>query len=1026
MKKLKLLLMACALLVSAGVQAKDNVTSDFLKDADLSSLQGWGNPGRTDWRTNGAVNVVEFWNWSTQFNFSQTANLPAGYYRLAVNAFYRNGGNGDGTNNNMAWIFAGEQKKNVIALNSMTDLSGYSGSNDLYRAATAFSQGQYSNEFDFKVEVEGDGTVSVEIGFKGTCPNSGWCILGPVTLYKYTAADYMEDYRAKVEEAEALYSTPMWAADLAALQAAVVDENTLTTVDEVFSAVNTLSNAIIAANTSITTYAAAIAPFNKLKEQADAIADVKYTETTAGSHATFTDAIAAQQTAATNAADAAAITAAITALKSAVKDYINAAEPKNDGDYFDVTCLMANPDFDDNTITGWTNESTLNPNTRIQCNEFFGSAAFDFYQTVSGLPNGSYTLSMKAFQRPGWYDGVYADYANGINNATAKIYVNSDESDVKNIMEEMNATRIYTDPNGVDEFNSDKQPANAPGFIPNSMEGAAAWFAEGKYQTEVAALVEEGSLRLGFKDEAHSGDVWTLFDEFRLHYYGSSKMIYYKQQLPQIKAAANADLGNALYASVTGIEKSDFQTALTATPASETEAAYKAVIDDIAAKQAAFRAAVTAYDALDAAKAYSALTKVSTNIGTGVFQYNATTNDNLFSAYETAKAAVDVYTVNATSTAAAIQTLVEALDDAIANYNNQALNTPEVSTHYNLTVATDGHAKNGNAVIIVPGATSDNNPTGYGLNANNAINANLAQAVTFTQVSGNTYNISFETVDGTAYLTYGRTNGSAAGWSDSQIQATTDDANKGEFKIVATTTPNVFNIVNTLTNTNIDCQVDGDIYTDEDITLDGFSIAEANQASVGVSIDADVKYGTRIFPFTPTLPAGVKAYSCEEANGKTLTLVEVEKPAAGTPYILFAENGLSSTNLSGWGVLSSLEAKSNGALTGVYTATYAPKESFVLQKNDGKVAFYEVGNNNDIEVPANLCYLTWPAGGQPSAGARAFFFPENNATAIKAINALTSGKAEIFNASGAKIPALQKGMNIIRTADGKSQKVMVK
>ena len=113
-------------------------------------MQGWGNPGRTDWRTNGAVNVVEFWNWSTQFNFSQTANLPAGYYRLAVNAFYRNGGNGDGTNNNMAWIFAGEQKKNVIALNSMTDLSGYSGSNDLYRAATAFSQGQYSNEFDFK------------------------------------------------------------------------------------------------------------------------------------------------------------------------------------------------------------------------------------------------------------------------------------------------------------------------------------------------------------------------------------------------------------------------------------------------------------------------------------------------------------------------------------------------------------------------------------------------------------------------------------------------------------------------------------------------------------------------------------------------------------------------------------------------------------------------------------------------------------------------------------------------------------
>jgi hypothetical protein len=157
-----------------------------------------------------------------------------------------------------------------------------------------------------------------------------------------------------------------------------------------------------------------------------------------------------------------------------------------------------------------------------------------------------------------------------------------------NIMAEMKSTRIYTDPAGEDAFNSDKQPQNAPGFIPNSMEGAAAWFAAGKYQTEVAALVEEGSLRLGFKDEAHSSDVWTLFDEFRLHYYGSSKMIYYKQQLPQIKASANADLSNALYANITGKEKFDFEEALAATPAEETEDAYKAVIDDIAAKMSEY------------------------------------------------------------------------------------------------------------------------------------------------------------------------------------------------------------------------------------------------------------------------------------------------------------------------------------------------------------------------------------------------------------------------------------------------------
>ena len=352
MKKLKLLIAACALLVSAGMQAKTDVTQTYLKDADLSSLEGWGNPGKTNWKIDGAVNVVEFWNWSNPFSFSQTANLPAGYYRLAVNAFYRNSWSGDGTNNNMAWIFAGEKTQNVIALNSMEDLSGYAGSNDLYKAATAFSQGKFSNEFDFNVT--GEGTVEVEIGFKGTCPNGGWCILGPVTLWEYTVDDYIDDYRAKVSEAEALYNEPMYPSELAALKEAVVDESTLTTIDEVQAAVSTLSQAITIAKNAIVAYANDVAPFNTLKEQAQAIADVAYTETTAGSHSTYAGVISAQQEAVNNAEKADDIAAAISALKDAIKEYVNNSEPANDGEFFDITCLMANPDFDNNNITGWT------------------------------------------------------------------------------------------------------------------------------------------------------------------------------------------------------------------------------------------------------------------------------------------------------------------------------------------------------------------------------------------------------------------------------------------------------------------------------------------------------------------------------------------------------------------------------------------------------------------------------------------------------------------------------------------------
>ena len=1017
MKKLKLLLAFCALLLGwSNASAREDVTSTYLTDADLSSLTGWGNPGKTDWKTDGAVNVVEFWNWSNQFNFSQTASLPNGYYRLAVNSFYRNSWGGDGTNNNMAWIFAGEKKQNVIPLTAMSELSGYAGSNDLYKAATAFSQGKYSNEFDFNVTGAGEGTTDVEIGFKGTCPNGGWCILGPVKLYRYTVDDYIEDYRAKVTEAEALYDDPMYKDDLDALKDAVVEESSLTTIDAVLAQVEILRSAIENANNSITSFAAKIAVFNTLKGQADDIADVEYEETVASSHSTFTSAISSYQTAANNAANEAALNAAIAGLKTATKTYINGAEPKNDGEFFDITCLMENPDFADNTITGWTKESTMNPNTRIQCNEFFGSAAFDFYQTVSGLPNGSYTLGMKAFQRPGDANTVYAAWKEGINNATAKVYVNSDESDVKNIMAEMNATRIYTDPAGEGAFNSDKMPTGANGYIPNSMEGASAWFADDKYKTEVAALVENGSLRLGFKDAAHSGDVWTLFDEFRLHYYGSSKLVYYKQYLPQLRTEVSADLSNALYANVlVSSEDEALDAALAAVPASETEEAYKTVIDGIKDAQTAFRAAAPSYDAMVAAKGYAELTEITANIGSGVFQYPTSITDK-WTTYSSAKSAVDGYTFTTSSTAEGAQTLVNALDEAIADYNGITLNAPDPSKRYWITMHDAEKAWDGNAITFIAGGRSGEGD--YNVQYLSAANANMNQALKFTAVDGkaNTYKISgIRVADGTEQYLTGKLKGYSSG-GNNQIR-TTDDVSKAlEITVQATTTDNQFKLINE-TGTEIarnSANPDNGVYADGNVDS-YFTIAEASQATVDMIIDENVKYATRIFPFTPTTwPNGVTAYSCEETEGNVLSLVEVNEPVANTPYILYAENG-STGSVTGWGTLASTDEKKVGLLTGVYANTSAPVNSYVLQNNNDKVGFYKVAAEKQPTVGAYRCYLT--DGGNT---ARAAFFFRGDITGVENVEAATeatlkdgkyleNGKIVIvkngqkFNAAGAQM-----------------------
>lgn len=421
MKRKLFFLLALILGLVSSIQARTDVTSTYLTNADLSSLTGWTNPSRTDWKTDGAVNVVEFWNYSTQFDFEQNVTLPAGYYRLAVNAFYRNGWTGDGTNDNMAWIFAGDKKQNVVALNSMSELSGYAGSNDLYRAATAFSQGKFSNEFDFDLASES----TIALGFKGTCPGGGWCILGPVKLYEYTAEDYIADYRVKVAEAEALYDTPMNADVLQALKDAVVDEATLVTVDDVTNAIAALNTAIGNANTSIGVYSSINTAIGAYATKAAAL-------DASGAAAYDDSAIQAKYNNGTYETLAEAEADCQAALVVAVKSQTTPGS--------DWTGLISNPSFEENTggfqaPIGWTCEGTDNGIQTQNNNGFDGYRVgnmfaerwsggtvndFDAYQIINDMPAGVYELKAVAtFNGTGGY--LYANEVKA-NITDAKYY----------------------------------------------------------------------------------------------------------------------------------------------------------------------------------------------------------------------------------------------------------------------------------------------------------------------------------------------------------------------------------------------------------------------------------------------------------------------------------------------------------------------------------------------------------------------------------------------------------------------------
>ena len=196
--KRKLLSLTAALLCAVGAWADDaiDITSTRLTNANLSSLTGWtfddsfsaeGND-YTDHKTDGDANVVEFYSeWaaspgamasSKNFKIAQTINLTAGTYRLEAYGFYREKW-GDGTNVK-AYLKAGSNQQYLTGL-SASGVSSYSGSNDLYKAANAFSVGDFNNTLEFTLDSKQD----IEVGIVGTFNTQcSWCIVGPMSLYK--------------------------------------------------------------------------------------------------------------------------------------------------------------------------------------------------------------------------------------------------------------------------------------------------------------------------------------------------------------------------------------------------------------------------------------------------------------------------------------------------------------------------------------------------------------------------------------------------------------------------------------------------------------------------------------------------------------------------------------------------------------------------------------------------------------------------------------------------------------------------
>jgi hypothetical protein len=215
-----------------------------------------------------------------------------------------------------------------------------------------------------------------------------------------------------------------------------------------------------------------------------------------------------------------------------LESYNNIPDYVADGQPLDVTHVIENPSFDDDDSEGWQgDEPGFDAESKANNARFLGTS-FDFYQELSGLPNGRYLLKVKGFHRPGGHDDAYADYKQGTNNASALVYANTTSKLLPHIAE--GAQDVL--PQGCDDWTAVTYNGQTQ-YVPRNQNQIRIFFNLGLYETELPVIVTDGTLRIGIKLDNSVYGHMVAFDDFRL---------YFLQSLGDVNGNGGIDIGDAV------------------------------------------------------------------------------------------------------------------------------------------------------------------------------------------------------------------------------------------------------------------------------------------------------------------------------------------------------------------------------------------------------------------------------------------------------------------------------------------------
>ena len=200
----------------------------------------------------------------------------------------------------------------------------------------------------------------------------------------------------------------------------------------------------------------------------------------------------------------------------------------------DMTSLITNPSFENNNADGW-NGST--PQFQSYRNAEFFNTTFDFYQSLSGLKNGVYKVSVKGFYRAGSQAAAADSYHNTAHdyNLYANVYAKTASG--------VRMTPMQSICTGETDISLGAETIeNGYGYVPNSMESANIYCEAGHYKENVVyCKVTDGNLTIGIRKNGSIDTDWTLFDDWQLFYLGEDVELPIDANTEQMQFAVSSN-----------------------------------------------------------------------------------------------------------------------------------------------------------------------------------------------------------------------------------------------------------------------------------------------------------------------------------------------------------------------------------------------------------------------------------------------------------------------------------------------------